>query len=231
MKRLVVAAVLAAGVHVVLFRIEVPWIRPVISTPRSRAVDISLVTIAKPAAKTENSASRPESRAEPAPGHAPGPKPNKPPKPVAKQAVQSLPRHRSARPEPAPAAAQPVFTPLPVDAGPAEAPGPLPEAQKQPPSDEEHAAVQVSVPLYNLNPPPVYPRVARRRNYQGTVLLDVRVTVEGKVADVRLARSSGHQILDRSALDAVEKWRFEPARRAGRPVETWVRVPVRFELQ
>jgi TonB family protein len=78
------------------------------------------------------------------------------------------------------------------------------------------------VPLYDLNPPPVYPRVARRRNYQGTVLLDVRVTAQGTVAEVKVARSSGYSVLDTSALSSVRNWRFEPARRGSRPIETWV---------
>jgi protein TonB len=87
------------------------------------------------------------------------------------------------------------------------------------------------VPLYDLNPPPVYPWVARRRHYQGTVLLDVRVTAQGIVAEVKVARSSGYPVLDRSALKSVRRWRFEPARRGSRPIETWVQVPVRFELE
>jgi periplasmic protein TonB len=37
--------------------------------------------------------------------------------------------------------------------------------------------------------------------------------------------------LDRSALSAVRRWRFEPARRGAQPIETWVQVPVRFELK
>ena len=92
-------------------------------------------------------------------------------------------------------------------------------------------AVKVSVPLYELNPPPVYPRIARRRNYQGTVLLDVRVTAGGRAAEVKVAHSSGYGVLDRSAVAAVRDWRFEPARRGSQAIETWVEVPVKFELK
>jgi periplasmic protein TonB len=92
-------------------------------------------------------------------------------------------------------------------------------------------AVQVSVPRYDLNPPPHYPRVARRRKYTGIVTLDVRVTADGRVAQVRIADSSGYAVLDRSAVKSVQAWQFTPARRGGLPVEMWVRVPVRYELR
>jgi len=38
-----------------------------------------------------------------------------------------------------------------------------------------------AVPLYKVNPPPEYPRLARKRGYQGTVVLDVLVDQNGKV--------------------------------------------------
>jgi TonB family protein len=105
-----------------------------------------------------------------------------------------------------------------------------PPAASGPISHQEHGAIRESVPLYDRNPPPVYPRVARRRNYQGTVLLDVRVSADGTVAEVKVAHSSGYSVLDRSALSSVRHRLFEPARRGSRPIETWVPVPVRFEL-
>jgi protein TonB len=88
-----------------------------------------------------------------------------------------------------------------------------------------------SVPLYDLNPPPVYPAVARRREMEGTVMLSVLVDREGRAAQVRVQHGSGHAVLDRSALDCVRQWQFAPARRGGRPQEMWVQVPVRFQLR
>ncbi|MBI5552631.1 MAG: energy transducer TonB [Desulfobacterales bacterium] len=96
---------------------------------------------------------------------------------------------------------------------------------------ESVALAQASVPLYDLNPPPVYPPAARRRNLQGTVLLEVLVDREGQAAKVEVLRGSGHELLDHSALDSVRQWRFAPARRGGRTQEMWVQVPVRFQLQ
>jgi protein TonB len=84
---------------------------------------------------------------------------------------------------------------------------------------------------YGQNPPPPYPLVARRLGMEGVVLLDVLVAPDGRAAEVRLARSSGHPQLDDSAVRTVrERWRFIPARRAGAAVESRVTVPIRFRL-
>ncbi|MBU0675170.1 MAG: energy transducer TonB [Proteobacteria bacterium] len=86
-------------------------------------------------------------------------------------------------------------------------------------------------PLYQHNPPPVYPGKARKRRQQGTVVLEVRVGVDGGVAQIRLHQSSGHDLLDRAAMNAVRDWRFEPGTKNGRAVAMPVLVPVRFELK
>ncbi len=78
---------------------------------------------------------------------------------------------------------------------------------------------------------PRYPESARRRGIQGTSLLRLRVLTDGTVGEILLQRSAGHQDLDRAALEAVKKWRFEPARREGKPVVVWVVIPVQFKLR
>lgn len=84
---------------------------------------------------------------------------------------------------------------------------------------------------YGQNPLPPYPLVARRMGMEGVVLLEVVVAPDGRPADVRIARSSGHAMLDDSAVRTVrERWRFVPARRDGAAVESRVTVPIRFRL-
>ncbi len=223
--RMALAAILALCTHAALFWVDLPWSRPALIVPMSRAVSIDLVTFEKPVDK-------------PAPPKPkvirPKPKPIKPkPKPVPSPVVKKV-----VKPRPEPPAVPAPIEPLPEDFDMAEFLRPdqdppeaasLAEPEMAAPADDQ-AAVQASVPLYDLNPPPHYPRTARKRNYQGTVMLDVRVTVDGSVAQVRIAKSSGYTILDRSAAKSVKGWRFSPALRAGRPVEMWVQVPVRFEL-
>jgi periplasmic protein TonB len=85
--------------------------------------------------------------------------------------------------------------------------------------------------LYPKNPTPKYPRVAQRRGQQGTVILNVRVEINGRVSDLRILTSSGFKILDRAALAFVQKWIFEPAMKGDKKVPMWVKVPVRFELK
>jgi protein TonB len=46
-----------------------------------------------------------------------------------------------------------------------------------------------------------------------------------------LERSAGHQDLDEAAVEAVRRWRFEPARRGNRPMAVWVLIPVTFKLE
>jgi protein TonB len=91
--------------------------------------------------------------------------------------------------------------------------------------------VVMATPRYNHNPPPAYPTIARKRGYEGTVLLDVFVKTDGRVGKLRIAASSNYITLDRSAMKAVQRWQFEPGRKADEVVAMWVRVPVAFRLQ
>ena len=92
-------------------------------------------------------------------------------------------------------------------------------------------AIREAIPAYRKNPPPKYPRLARRRGYQGTVILEVLVDRDGGVGDLRLFQSSGHSMLDRAAIASVRNWLFEPGRRGNKRVEMWVKVPIRYRLR
>jgi protein TonB len=86
-------------------------------------------------------------------------------------------------------------------------------------------------PAYGANPRPPYPLAARRLHIEGRVLLEVVVRPDGRAASVRVAQSSGHDLLDASAADTVRtRWRFVPARRDGVAVESRVTVPIRFRI-
>ena len=86
-------------------------------------------------------------------------------------------------------------------------------------------------PAYKEIPAPEYPRTAKTRRYEGTVVLKVLVNREGKVGDLRLLQSSGYRILDRAAMKSVKDWLFKPGKRGDKEVEMWIDVPVRFELK
>ena len=88
----------------------------------------------------------------------------------------------------------------------------------------------IAMPRYFDNRRPAYPVVARRNGYEGTIVLSAQVLTSGGVGELRVKKSSGYESLDQSALEAVRQWRFEPGRRMGQPVTTWVEVPIRFVL-
>ncbi|MEX0451662.1 energy transducer TonB [Spiribacter sp. 218] len=81
------------------------------------------------------------------------------------------------------------------------------------------------------NPSPPYPPEAYFDQLSGTVLLRVLVNTEGGVAEVQIKQSSGHSILDESALTTVRDWTFRPARDEGVAVAQWVEIPISFELR
>ena len=56
---------------------------------------------------------------------------------------------------------------------------------------------------------PVYPELARKMNLTGTVKVEVVVSPNGSVKEAKVV--GGHPVLANAALDAVRKWRFEPA--------------------
>jgi len=87
-------------------------------------------------------------------------------------------------------------------------------------------------PLAGLakNRPPDYPEAARRRREQGRVVIRVAVSEDGVPMEVAVAVSSGHPPLDAAAMAAVQRWRFAPATRAGRPIPGNAEVPIDFRL-
>ena len=87
--------------------------------------------------------------------------------------------------------------------------------------------VQVS---YAYSPRPQYPDSARREGKEGRVLLRVLVDEEGRSKSVEVNQSSGSVALDRAATEAIKYWRFLPARKGDKPVESWVKVPIDFRL-
>ena len=83
---------------------------------------------------------------------------------------------------------------------------------------------------YASNPKPDYPAIAKSRDWQGKVMLRVQVSADGLSESVRVEKSSGHEMLDECAVDAVKRWRFIPAKRGETPVASSVLVPINFSL-
>jgi protein TonB len=92
-------------------------------------------------------------------------------------------------------------------------------------------AVALSQARYRDTPRPEYPESARREGREGRVLLRVLVDDQGRSKKVEINSSSGSDILDRAAAEAIRRWRFHPARHGDAPTESWVNIPVDFRLK
>jgi TonB family protein len=75
---------------------------------------------------------------------------------------------------------------------------------------------------------PSYPPLALRARIGGIVVLRVLVSEKGLPSQVDVVRE-GRAGLTEAAVTAVRRWTFEPARKDGVAVQTWISVPIPFE--
>ncbi|HWN40817.1 MAG TPA: M56 family metallopeptidase [Thermoanaerobaculia bacterium] len=87
----------------------------------------------------------------------------------------------------------------------------------------------------NVKPPkivnkvqPEYPESAREAKLEGTVAVKTVIDEQGRVRNPTVAKSSGNADFDRSALDAVAQWTFQPATLDGKRVEVYYTITIRF---
>jgi len=85
----------------------------------------------------------------------------------------------------------------------------------------------VSVVSY---PRPYYPPAARSAGMQGTVLVWLKVSTEGKVVEARVEQSCGYPILDDAAVRFAYTVRLQPARQGAIPVVAEAKLPVAYRL-
>lgn len=78
--------------------------------------------------------------------------------------------------------------------------------------------------------PPVYPAQAKRRQQQGTVWVEVRLSAQGRQLAVQVVRTSGVSSLDKAAIAAVRKWQFLPEQHNGVGVSSRVQIPIEFAI-
>ena len=89
----------------------------------------------------------------------------------------------------------------------------------------------VTVPACVYCPNPNYTEEARAAKFNGTVILQVVVTAEGRVENISVVRKAGYG-LEQNAIETVRKWQFKPATGPnGKPVSTIVPIEVTFRLK
>jgi len=87
----------------------------------------------------------------------------------------------------------------------------------------------VSPPRAVYAPDPGYSESARQAKYQGTAVLWLVVDAAGDPQQLRIQLPVGMG-LDEEAVEAVKRWRFEPARQDGTPVPVKINIEVNFRL-
>lgn len=104
-------------------------------------------------------------------------------------------------------------------------------------NENEKSISKISVPKINagaitreitsllMNQPPVYPQIARIKGWAGEVLILAKVDFKGNVTSADIIQSSGYNVLDASAREAVLDWKFK---NVSSNIE--VKIPIRFVL-
>jgi len=88
----------------------------------------------------------------------------------------------------------------------------------------------VGVPVCLYCPIPQYSDEARKAKYQGTVVLQVTITTDGRAINISIVKGPGLG-LEEKAIEAVKGWKFKPAvGPSGKPVATIVPIEVTFRL-
>ena len=249
MNRLILSACAAALLHTFFFLMPLPTpsVKPPSAPTHGTTISITMAvpTVQAPAPAKEV-VKPPPKKATPKKK-----KPVLPPKPPRKQKKKKTKPLKPKAAKKKEAVQQPVEPP-PLPVPPVEVEEPTPAADEAPVREAEptitaketaqevdETAEPASAPAVGgiqsdaqptsvYAPEPRYPKAAIRRGYQGVVLLDILVDGDGRVVEVKLKKTSGHGVLDRSAVKGVKKWRFSAG---GSEKPIWVTLPVRFELR
>jgi periplasmic protein TonB len=174
-------------------------LRPEYGVAAAESIELTLVESAgKPAT---------EPMAEPAPPPEPEAVPP-PPEPIPEPQPPPEPEMIAPQPDTPPPVPKPASTPRPSrrTTAPAKAASLPAGAAAGAPGSGGPSGVRTNArPNYLSNPPPPYPAASRQAHEEGTVVLTVAVTEQGRAASVRLHRSSGFPRLDEAALRAVQR--------------------------
>lgn len=87
----------------------------------------------------------------------------------------------------------------------------------------------ITPPKLISNVEPEYSEEARRAKVEGTVVLYAEIRPDGRVRNLRVTRSLDAG-LDQKAMEAIEKWTFQPGRKDGKPVVVAATIEVNFRL-
>jgi protein TonB len=98
------------------------------------------------------------------------------------------------------------------------------------PAEEERPEPVVFDARVTRRVAPDYPDGARRRQVEGTVEVEFTVMRDGRVSDPIVVAADPPDVFDAAAVSAVRRWRYEPRREDGVPVDHRTRARLEFRL-
>jgi protein TonB len=159
-------------------------------------------------------------------------------RPPPPQKQQEIPKPKAKKvpiPDPTPDEPEPIRTPEDIrpeiDLPETDIIFDIPEGP--PPSEPEgpiHVGGDVAAPTKINAPQPQYTEIARKARIQGVVIVQAIINKQGNVTDVKVLKGLPMG-LDQSAVEAIRKWKFEPATLNGKPVDVYYNLTVNFTLQ
>jgi periplasmic protein TonB len=159
-------------------------------------------------------------------------------RPPPPQKQQEIPKPKAKKvpiPDPTPDEPEPIRTPdeiqPEIDLPETDIIFDIPEGP--PPSEPEgpiHVGGDVKAPNKLSAPQPQYTEIARKARIQGVVIVQAIIDKQGNVTDVKVLKGLPMG-LDQAAVDAIRKWKFEPATLNGKPVDVYYNLTVNFTLQ
>ena len=100
-----------------------------------------------------------------------------------------------------------------------------------PVASAQDAAKPGPVPDFTTCQKPVWPAASLRKDEEGTVTLEFRIDADGKVGESRVLKSSGFELLDHAARDAIAKCRFKWSAPDAKPAATWQKMQYVWKLE
>ncbi|RLD60356.1 MAG: hypothetical protein DRJ01_09800 [Bacteroidetes bacterium] len=79
---------------------------------------------------------------------------------------------------------------------------------------------------------PEYPEIVKKAGIEGTIWLDAEVKKDGTVGKVEVKKNNtGSDLLAKASVEAMKKWKFEPAKKDGKAITCWIAFPVTFSIK
>jgi protein TonB len=101
------------------------------------------------------------------------------------------------------------------------------DADALPTPTEEYLVSQMPTVLTEVRP--AYPKEAREKELEGSVVMDILIDAEGKVRDISVV--DGDPLFRPGAVEAMRKFVFRPAKVDGKSVAVRIRYSLKFQLE